>query len=193
VDAADELADEPEDQVLDQPARDADAGRPVAAQALGVDAPVGVEDGRRGLADRGGVGRVDDPQADAARVVDPAGVGPQRRGGDGERAALVAADLEHLEVDDHPRRLGEDLAAVRPDDRGAGLQRLEARLVAVRSGAAAQHGPLQQLQHGLEAERARHDRVLEEVGLEEPLAGVDVELGAGAAEAGGARRPATSR
>jgi hypothetical protein len=46
-----------------------------------------------------------------------------------------------------------------------------------------QHVELEQLQHGLDAERAGLHGVLEEVGLEEPLVGVDVLLGAQGAEA----------
>ena len=57
-------------------------------------------------------------------------------------------------------------------------QRLEARVRDARRPCRARACRLQQLDHRLDAERAGLHRVLEEVRLEEPLAGVDVLLGA---------------
>ena len=59
--------------------------------------------------------------------------------------------------------------------------------------AALEHVQLEQLAQRLDAERAGLHRVLEEVRLEEPLARIDVLLGAQVAEPLAAARRATSR
>ena len=72
-------------------------------------------------------------------------------------------------------------------------QRLEARPGQPVGHAALEHAQLEQLAQRLDAERARLHRVLEEVRLEEPLARIDVLLGAQVAEPLAAARRATSR
>ena len=129
---------------------------------------------------------VDDAHTQARGLVDALAVDPQREVADHPVAALVGAPLDDLEGGGDGLVLGHDLAAVLPAVLVADGDRLEPGRGHARVHVELEHGPLEQLQHRLDAERAGLDRVLEEVGLEEPLAGLDGLLGPGVPELVGA-------
>ena len=97
---------------------------------------------------------------------------------------MFASHLGDFQGGRDDRVAGNDLSAVLPGHRFAQAERLEAGILDSLVEAGLEHGPLQQLDHGFDAEGTWLHRILEEVGLEEPFLGIDIFLGAVATQAG---------
>ena len=124
----------------------------------------------------------DDPHAEVSRRVDPLAVDPQPGVGDRVAPALVVADLGEFQLRGDRAIRRDDLPAVLPGHGAPEHQRLEARRRPARRPCRARACRTGAAGTAPRRRASRLHRVLEEVRLEEPLARIDVFLGAQVAE-----------
>ena len=127
----------------------------------------------RKLLGRRRLGTGNNAHAEVLGVINPFAINPQPAFSNREATVFVFTHFRDAQLAADHLVFRHDLATIFPGDWLIEHQRLETGIGDAIAHAGFQHVELQQLAQRLDAQRARLNRILEEVGLEEPFIDID--------------------